>query len=215
MTLSAQLSALLHNRAIGKQALTQMNLSDLPVAPIGQEEEGFFIEYPDMAGHMVRRAVALDDACVDEHGDIRLSVRLTLNGERAPCASSDVSDHVTALAYIAAIDGPVDDVEHALIVEHVAAMECTDSAPDAAALAFQVKQVAEDVAAFDRAMKALAAAEEPELLSFLRTAARVIHANGEVTCAERKATQRINALLAATGHIAHLDLGHGVCLEPA
>lgn len=215
MTFSAQLSALLHNRAIGKQALTQLNLGDLPVAPIAQEEEGFFIEYPDAHGTMTRRAVAMDDAWVDERGDIRLSIRLTLDGERAPCPSTDVSDHITALAHIAAIDGPVAPQEHALILEHVRAMECADKAPTPEALAFQIERAAEDVPAFDHALKALAAAEEPELLSFLRTAAHIIHADGKVTCAERKLTQRINTMLAATGHIAHLDLGESDCMEPA
>lgn len=215
MTLSAQLSALLHNRAIGKHAFTQMHLTDLPLAPIAQEEEGFFIEYPAMDGKMVRRAVALDDAWVDERGDIRLSVRCTLDGEKAGCPSVDVDDHITALAHIAAIDGPPTQAEHNVILHHVQAMECADSFGTFEAISFKIERAAHDLPAFDHAMKALATTDEAELLTFLRAAAKIIHSDGVVTCAERKLTQRINAMLAATGHIAHLDLGEGECMEPA
>lgn len=213
MSFSHQLSALLHNRAIGKNALTQMRLSDIPMAPIAQEEQGFFIEYPDeTTGKMVRRAVALDDAWVDENGDIRLSVRCTLKGEAASTATTHARTHITALAYIAAIDAPISEAEHAAIWTHTRHIGAAETAR---AVRFSVERAAHDDAAFNAAMARLARAPEDELLGFLRAAAEVIHADGEITCAERALTGRINALLASTGHMAHLDLGESNCAETA
>lgn len=213
MSFSHQLSALLHNRAIGKNALTQMSMSDLPMAPIAQEEQGFFIEYPDEStGKMVRRAVALDDAWVDENGDIRLSVRCTLKGEAASTATTHAQTHITALAFIAAADAPVSVAEHAAIWAHA---QHIGAAETQRAVRFAAERAAHDTAAFNAAMGRLAKAPEDELLTFLRAAAEVMHADGTITCAERRLVARINTMLASTGHMAHLELGESDCTESA